>query len=675
MLIHLPLAPQSRAPSAQAAPSQGERGSITVFALITLVGMISIGGLAVDTMNYEGKRVAAQDAMDRCTLMSAIAQNRIDGGSSTKTSASKVAKDCMDKSSVGDDGVNEPTVSTLNSERTVGLSGNFTFNGIFPLQTGAGNEATKSFAISSQSKQKLPKLELTVAIDYSNPANWGYFKPALKTFFNTVAAPDTGNKVSVNFVPFNASVLLGPTLIERFNDVNKPVIANTDLRTCLINGPEFTNSIAINSATALSWSWPFTFSGGQSSGTTFANDWEPGTTYGAATIDISGVLYKQRLTTALAYAETTQTSLNSTALGLCTRQTASTKNIVVAGVQVQRPITTEASPINTAIDNVVAPVTTLDSQSNSALGLKWGLALMDPSIQDVITGQVGAGTSPAPVAGRPLAYGTTDSLKVMIFVPNNAFLNSYGYSETTSPDRTSTTSHTFRELRPEYLSGTLSPIWRTPEAGTTAKPVRVSIFHADAPDPAKPYWVTQGLNTSASAPLATATGPSIEDAQWMATPFQYSGGGAPVQQTWAQVFTKMSASYVLRQLYMVPLASPSGDPKYHWPNLVEMFTTDVQTRADAMADFTAMCNEAKANGTLIYVLMGNGTVTRGTPGNATDQEKADIISYNAKATAAQTVYRNCATSPAHSFMAGTASQVKAALRVIASNIAQLTLTQ
>ena len=92
-----------------------EDGSLTVFALVTLVGMVGIGGLAVDTMNYEAKRVATQDALDRCALMSSLAQNRIDGGATSNTTAKDVAEDCMGKSEAGNDGLNDPVISTSNS--------------------------------------------------------------------------------------------------------------------------------------------------------------------------------------------------------------------------------------------------------------------------------------------------------------------------------------------------------------------------------------------------------------------------------------------------------------------------------------------------------------------------------------------------------------------------------
>ena len=68
----MPLNPlhHHRSAQTQRAKAGGEDGSLTVFALVALVGMVGIGGLAVDTMNYEAKRVATQDALDRCALLS-----------------------------------------------------------------------------------------------------------------------------------------------------------------------------------------------------------------------------------------------------------------------------------------------------------------------------------------------------------------------------------------------------------------------------------------------------------------------------------------------------------------------------------------------------------------------------------------------------------------------------
>jgi hypothetical protein len=49
----------------------------------------------MDQMSYESKRVVAQDAMDRCVLMTALAQNRMNGGAQSNLTAQQYANDCL----------------------------------------------------------------------------------------------------------------------------------------------------------------------------------------------------------------------------------------------------------------------------------------------------------------------------------------------------------------------------------------------------------------------------------------------------------------------------------------------------------------------------------------------------------------------------------------------------
>lgn len=247
----------------------GEDGSLTVFALVALVGMVGIGGLAVDTMNYEAKRVATQDALDRCALMSSLAQNRIDGGAATDKTARAVAQDCMAKSESGSEGLNDPVITTNTSERSTTLSGSFTFDGLFPTATGAGNTATKTLNLSAQSKQKLPNLEISIAIDTTHSVFWNATRDPLKVFLNTIAAPDTGNKVSVNIIPYGNSVYLGTTLLERFNDTHKPPFSTTNARTCLNFSQAERGELGINYTDPYIWSWPIMMTGTAYGGTSY----------------------------------------------------------------------------------------------------------------------------------------------------------------------------------------------------------------------------------------------------------------------------------------------------------------------------------------------------------------------------------------------------------------------
>ncbi len=623
-----------RSAEMQRAKAGREDGSLTVFALVALVGMVGIGGLAVDTMNYEAKRVATQDALDRCALMSSLAQNRIDGGATTDTTAKAVAEDCMGKSEAGAEGLHDPVISTNNSERSTTLSGSFTFDGLFPNATGAGNSPTKTFALSAQSKQKLPNLEISIAIDTTHTVFWTALRDPLKVFLNTIAAPDTGNKVSVNIVPYGSSVYLGTTLLERFNDTNKPPFSNTDARTCLNFSPTERGELGITYADPYIWSWPLTLAGTGYAGTS----WE--------TVEFQSNIYNDA-------AEATA-AMNGA--GSCARQTnalAIAGNTPLIGVQVTRPVSATASTtINNKLNAIVPTSFVLGSIVDTTGGLKWALAALDPSLKPVIAGQVTAGTSPAAATGRPRDYTAADTMKVLLFFTNSAFATS-NYAATELQG-----GQFGREIKPEYLGDTPSTIWRTPGPATVTQPVRLSVFHDNAPDPTRPYWVSQGLSTNPQPPS--------ENAQWMAVPYQHPGGGTPVRLTWGQAMSQITLFTIIRQLYMAPF-SPVTNSTNTWSALVERFTYIARDSAKDRENFAALCAAAKQEGVLIYMLRspGSTTVSASTPGQA---------AHNTNVGLANPIYNACATSSAHAFTLST-TNIRSTLRMIASNIAQLTLTQ
>jgi hypothetical protein len=615
-----------------------EGGSITVFSLFMLVSMIGIGGLAVNTMYAETKRVELQDAADRCALMAAIAQNRIDGGSTTNLTAAAVATDCLNKSSVGSVGMNAPVVSTQNnerttrnSERTVTLSGSYTFSPIFANTTGA--QAT-THPVTARANQRLPNLEISVVIDVMNTEFIRDVRAPLIAFLNTVAAPDTGNKVSVNVIPFSNNVYLGTTLLERFADQNRPSHPLTANRACLTLPDDLRDELALPMNESLNWSWPVNIN----------------TVPASLTAPPPNEIY----------VESTEMNALSSAAGAvaagdCNTQAAGVipANNALVGVQVTRPVATNAnSALSQKITNLTAVMTSQhlsgSSEANSAYGMRWALAFKDPSTQQVITNQISAGISPSPVAGRPQNYRAADSLKIVIFMPNNAFLLRAGGNN--------------REMRPEFITTNLAPIWRTSEAATIERPVRYSIHHPDQPGPNK-YWVTQGF-TGGATPAPTAF------AHWAAAPFQYPSGAA-AQQTWQDVWNRMTLSYAIRQLYMAPMANFS--PDYHWQTMLDRFTYQATTSAQARSDFAELCSEAKEQGILIYTMLGNGTANIG--GAIPTAQAASTAAHNAAAPGARTLYQQCATSPAHTFTIANQAQIRTALRMIASNIAQLTLTQ
>ncbi len=637
-----------------------EQGSMTVFAMGLIVGIFGVSGLALDTMHYEAKRVATQDALDRCALMSAIAQNRIDGGATTGETATSIATDCMAKSSVGAAGLGTPSITTQNSERSVTLSGNYTFDAMFP---GEGDPTSKTFALTSTSKQKLPNLEITVAVDITHASFWTMFKAPLITFLNTIAAPDTGQKVTVNLIPFTKGVFLGGTTLAQLGAKNEPPFTTKSVRTCLTFPPDADNEIPVDMEDKeYSWSWPV-----------YLRDISNGDNYALNTYPLFAT---ETLATAYGkpYIETVSsqpgvdgqvTNLNSATLAQSNCSFwYNANNTALFGAQIARPVSTAAgSTINDKIASIAPASYNVANRANSLEGMRWALAAMDPSLRDLFTAKVGAGQSPAPVAGRPRNYNAEDTLKVLIFVPNNV-MRVYSPGAITGTLQTDMEAQFVREIRPEYLDGTEPAplIFRTPDAELTTRSIRYSIFHPDAPDPAKPYWVTRDR---------FEISPETAKAHWAAAPFQYPSGGAPVRQTWKDIFSKMTLGYLIRELYVLPMSKAGvlpSDSDYRFDTLVNKFSYVVDAQADLIPDFLELCDDAKDDNVLIYTLLGNGAVTQG-------GTTASVVEHNSFAVPAMAAYQACATSPAHTFLTGSLGNVRSALRLIASNIAQLTLTQ
>lgn len=68
-----------------------------------------------------------------------------------------------------------------------------------------------------------------------------------------------------------------------------------------------------------------------------------------------------------------------------------------------------------AVDTMIANLRS-DAWTSIEMGAKWGVTLLDPSTQAVVSGLIADGAVDAQFEGRPLAYGTDGSLKVMVLM-------------------------------------------------------------------------------------------------------------------------------------------------------------------------------------------------------------------------------------------------------------------
>lgn len=470
--------------------AQREDGTLMVFALMLFVLMAMMGGVAIDIMKYETTRTELTQTLDRCTLMAASMEQRLDPQS--------VVEDCVAKAGLADQLQNVTVTETLNSRdvKTFAVADTKPFFlhmiGIDKFDAKAGSRAV----------QTITNVEIMLVLDVSGSmsgAKIANLRTAASNFVATMLDGDPNNRVSISVVPYNAQVNLGPTLRGKFNATHVHNVANVN---CLELPPSVFDQPAIPRATALpmmAWSDHY---------------------YGTNT---SGGFISP---TDAALARPNQAN------NFC-RQTPA--NVV------RMPSQNKAQ--------LQAQINGLQAGGNTSivLGMKWGLALLDPAARSIYDEYIGAGQMPATLAGRPFDYEDGQSMKVIVLMTDGEHV-----------------AH--NRIADAYKSGP-SPIWRSTGDGN------YSVFHPTRAGTNKFY--VPHLNT------------------WQASAWT-SNAAAPVQQDWREIWSSLKLSYVAWQFYGRPLGNAA-----YTTAMNSMRTT--YASVDSMdTTLQATCNQAKDNGVIVY---------------------------------------------------------------------------
>ena len=325
-------------------------------------------------------------------------------------------------------------------------------------------------------------------------------KTAANAFIDPVLASDAEQRISIGIVPFNGQVNLGATLIAKYNAQYPTGVTNVN---CVDLPASVYNAAGISRTLAL----PRTAHSDTYSATSITSSYVAYNNTGSATLNLGNVW--------------------------CPPQPG---NIVrlpsqsIAGLQSQ-----------------INGLTAVGATSINA-GLKWGLALLDPSARSMYDEFILAGNIPARLTGRPYEYTDNEAMKVIVLMTDGEHFAEERVNDT-------------------YKSG-LSPIYRS------AADSNYSIFHS-AVAGANKYWVPH---------LGT----------WQAQPWTSSAytGTAP-QQTWPQVWAMMRQSYVAWQFYGRPLGTTAyNTARADFRNQTATTSMDSQLQS--------ICGLAKANAVIVY---------------------------------------------------------------------------
>lgn len=547
----------ARLPAALARFRRDEDGSLVYFTLVLFLLMIMMGGIAVDAMRYEQRRTALQSTLDRSTLAAASMTQDLDPES--------VVRDYFDKAGLTPY-LTKVTVSEGLNYRNVKAQAKANAEPMFLGLLGIKDFQAKAV---SAAEQRINNVEIMLILDVSGSMNSNNritnLKTAAREFVSTLLTNDGEHKISIGIVPFNGQVNLGTTLKSYFNLTNPSGSAGVD---CVDLPASVYAKLAIATTDALSMTANAdTYS--SSTSPSESNKWCPG-----------GTSY--------------------------------TGNPQGSGANIVRLPQQDTATLQGYINGLTA----IGATSINA-GMKWGMTLLDPSMQTVYTNERIGGRIPSTMSGRPFGYDEDDTMKVIVLM---------------------TDGENFAEERVNdaYKTGP-STIWRATSDS------RWSVFHASKVDNStttklcnsRPYYVSH-LSAWHSRPW-NGTAPSGSACY---SPTATTSGVTNL--TWPQVWAIYTVQYVASNFYKTPLGGSTST----YTNMMRTQTSI----ADMNTQLQTACTAAKNEGVLVYGIAFEA------PSNG------------------QTQIAACATSPSHYFNA-TGLQIQTAFRAIANNISQLRLIQ
>ncbi len=478
-------------------------GSLTILALSLFLLMVMMGGLAVDLMRYEQTRTTLQNTLDRATLASAALTQSLDPADVVADYFTKAGMDKYLKGVTVSEGMNFRNVT---ADAAAGTEPFFLHLIGHDKMDARGH---------SMAEQRVTNVEIMLVLDVSGSMlsnnRLVNLKTAANEFVDTVLSSDAENKISIGLVPFNGQVNIGPDLRAKYTALtDDPVVANVQ---CVDMPSSVYNATALPTNTAMS----MTAHADTYSGTNATNAW-------------------------VAYTDTNY------AIGYhATNNSGNVWCPPIAGNIIRLP----AQSIST-LQGQISGLSAIGATSINA-GLKWGLALMDPSAATMYNQLIASGKMAGALSGRPYSFTDPEAMKVIVLMTDGEH-----FAE--------------ERVNAAYKSG-LSDIYKSSNDGN------YSIYHSSLAS--NKYWVPH-LSRFQAVPWTNST-----------------NSGTYTQQTWPQVWSAMRLSYVAWQFYARALGSTSSARNIEYTNRMDAFRSKTPTTS-MDSQLQQICGLAKGQGVIVY---------------------------------------------------------------------------
>ncbi len=328
-------------------------GSVTAYTIAMLVMMIVSTGMAVDYMRHESYRAELQDAVDRGVLAAASLTQSV--------GAQTTVEDYMKTANWIDDSVDlDVQVDVGLSYRRVSAIAEYPVPTYFLKLIGYN---TLMIRASGAAEQRLREVEISLVLDISTSMaddnKIGKLRTAAKEFVDTVLTDITRPYTTISLVPYAGHVNAGADLYPKYSIAPLFGSYNHSYSNCIDFDETEVDSITLD-PNYLRQQLQFFVWGG----------------YGY-TAPPAG-----------------------TAFGWCPSEASSIL-----------PFSNDNDALKTRIDGL-----TLHEATAIHYGMKWGVGLLDPSSESVLTQLINEGKVDSGFAGRPAAYTDPDALKFVILM-------------------------------------------------------------------------------------------------------------------------------------------------------------------------------------------------------------------------------------------------------------------
>lgn len=386
-----------------------EDGSIIMFSLFLFILMVIIGGMAVDLMRFETRRVELQGTLDTATLAATNLSQTVDSETLVRDFMEKRGYD-PDLVDVTVDATFLGTDSDVLVSRRVDASYDLTVKTFFMHML---DIPTLSTTTGSAAFQGVQNVEIALVLDISGSMDGSKIaalKDAAKSFVRTVIRDEDSDGVTtVSLIPYNDNVVVPDSLLDRLNTTGTINIAtpapyagaltsfprtSTGSKCVRFSDDQFiTNNLVADYADLRAIRPP-------------------------AVLPDGTVVFPGTQLDRMAYYD--PDSKSAGAGGSWNRPADSTNRRCDPTRSPIVPWASTVAPLEAAIDAMYANGwTAIDN------GMKWATALLDPAMRPVVNDMIDNNLLPDTLVDLPGDYDPANTMKVIVLMTDGANTNQY----------------------------------------------------------------------------------------------------------------------------------------------------------------------------------------------------------------------------------------------------------